>query len=159
MSMTNANPLVAPAGSVSKMMGTNPIAVAVPAGRYPAYVADFATTPIARGKLAVAEKKGEKVSFGYVQDKDGMPSNDPTILKSGGSMVTLGGDLEHGSHKGYCMSTIVDIFHASSRVLILALFVHLLWPICRFSMRRWAKAPAISSVPCASMPGNLNKLF
>ncbi len=110
MSMTNANPLVAPAGSVSKMMGTNPIAVAVPAGRYPAYVADFATTPIARGKLAVAEKKGEKVSYGYVQDKDGLPSDDPSILKVGGSMVTLGGDLEHGSHKGYCMSTIVDIF-------------------------------------------------
>ncbi len=110
MSMTNANPLVAPAGSVSKMMGTNPIAVAVPANKYPAYVADFATTPIARGKLAVAEKKGEKVSMGYVQDKYGNPSNDPAILKEGGSMLTLGGDIEHGSHKGYCMSTIVDIF-------------------------------------------------
>ncbi len=110
MSMTNANPLVAPTGSVSRMMGTNPIAVAVPAGKYPAYVADFATTPIARGKLAVAEKKGEMVASGYVQDKDGNPSIDPAILKQGGSMVTLGGDYEHGSHKGYCMSTIVDIF-------------------------------------------------
>ena len=110
MSMTNANPLVAPAGSVSKMMGTNPIAVAVPAGKQPAYVADFATTPIARGKLAVAEKKGEMVSEGYVQDKNGKPSTDPAILKEGGSMVTLGGDILHGSHKGYCMSTIVDIF-------------------------------------------------
>jgi L-2-hydroxycarboxylate dehydrogenase (NAD+) len=108
--MTNANPLVAPAGSVSKMMGTNPIAVAVPAGKNRPYVADFATTPIARGKLAVAEKKGEQVAMGYVQDKDGNPSTDPKILKQGGSMVTLGGDLEHGSHKGYCMSTIVDIF-------------------------------------------------
>lgn len=110
MSMTNANPLVAPTGSVSRMMGTNPIAVAVPAGKYPPYVADFATTPIARGKLAVAEKKEEMVVSGYVQDKDGNPSNDPAILKAGGSMLTLGGDLEHGSHKGYCLSTIVDIF-------------------------------------------------
>jgi LDH2 family malate/lactate/ureidoglycolate dehydrogenase len=110
MSMTNANPLVAPTGSVSRMMGTNPIAVAVPAGKHPPYVADFATTPIARGKLAVAEKKGEKVLSGYVQDKEGNPSNDPAILKEGGSMLTLGGDLEHGSHKGYCLSTIVDIF-------------------------------------------------
>ncbi len=110
MSMTVANPLVASAGSVTKMLGTNPIAVAVPAGKYPPYVADFATTPIARGKLAVAEKKGEQVALGYVQDKDGKPTTDPTILKQGGSMVTLGGDLEHGSHKGFCMSTIVDIF-------------------------------------------------
>ena len=112
MSMTNANPLVAPTFSVSRLLGTNPIAVAIPAGKQPAFIADFATTPIARGKLAVAEKKGEKTLLGYVQDKNGNPTNDPTILKEGGSMLTLGGDYEHGSHKGYCLSAIVDIFSA-----------------------------------------------
>ncbi|MCX6300818.1 MAG: Ldh family oxidoreductase, partial [Bacteroidia bacterium] len=56
--LTNANPLVAPTFSISRMMGTNPIAVAIPAHKQPPFVADFATTPIARGKLAVAEKKG-----------------------------------------------------------------------------------------------------
>lgn len=110
--LTNANPLVAPTFSISRMMGTNPIAVAIPSMKQPPLVADFATTPIARGKLAVAEKKGEKVAFGFVQDKFGNPSDDPTILKSGGSMLTLGGDRVHGSHKGYCLSAIVDIFSA-----------------------------------------------
>jgi LDH2 family malate/lactate/ureidoglycolate dehydrogenase len=110
--LTNANPLVAPTLSISRMMGTNPIAVAVPALHQPPFVADFATTPIARGKLAVAEKKGEKVPYGFVQDKTGKPSDDPAILKAGGSMVTLGGDRLHGSHKGYCLSAIVDIFSA-----------------------------------------------
>jgi L-2-hydroxycarboxylate dehydrogenase (NAD+) len=110
--LTNANPLVAPTFSVSRMMGTNPIAVAIPAMNQPPFVADFATTPIARGKLAVAEKKGEKVALGFVQDKNGNPTDDPTILKSGGSMLTLGGDRVHGSHKGYCLSAIVDIFSA-----------------------------------------------
>jgi L-2-hydroxycarboxylate dehydrogenase (NAD+) len=110
--LTNANPLVAPTFSISRMMGTNPIAVAIPAMKQPPFVADFATTPIARGKLAVAEKKGEKVPFGFVQDRTGMPSDDPAILKSGGSMLTLGGDRVHGSHKGYCLSAIVDIFSA-----------------------------------------------
>jgi LDH2 family malate/lactate/ureidoglycolate dehydrogenase len=110
--LTNANPLVAPTFSISRMMGTNPIAVAIPAMKQPPFVADFATTPVARGKLAVAEKKGEKVPFGFVQDKSGLPSDDPTILKSGGSMLTLGGDRIHGSHKGYCLSAIVDIFSA-----------------------------------------------
>jgi len=110
--MTNANPLVAPTFSVSRLLGTNPIAVAIPAGNQPDFVADFSTTPIARGKLAVAEKKGQKVPLGYVQDKNGNPSDDPAILKEGGSMVTLGGDYEHGSHKGYCMASIVDIFSA-----------------------------------------------
>src|SRR5512133_1000146 len=112
MSMTNANPLVAPTLSVTPMLGTNPIAVAIPAGKQPPFVADFATTPIARGKLAVAEKKGEKVPFGFVQDKTGTPSDDPAILKEGGSMLTLGGDYVHGSHKGFCLSSIVDIFSA-----------------------------------------------
>jgi len=110
--LTNANPLVAPTNSISRMMGTNPIAVAIPAKNNPPFVADFATTPIARGKLAVSEKKGELVPYGFVQDKTGKPSNRPDILKEGGSMVTLGGDLEHGSHKGYCLSAIVDIFSA-----------------------------------------------
>jgi LDH2 family malate/lactate/ureidoglycolate dehydrogenase len=110
--LTNANPLVAPTFSISRMMGTNPIAVAIPAMKQPPLVADFATTPIARGKLAVAEKLGEKVPFGFVQDKYGKPSDDPTILKSGGSMLTLGGDRLHGSHKGYCLSALVDIFSA-----------------------------------------------
>lgn len=108
--MTIANPVVAPTWSVTPMLGTNPIAVAIPAKSYPPFVADFSTTPIARGKLAVAGKKGEKVPFGYVQDKDGIPSDNPDILKEGGSMLTLGGDFEHGGHKGYCMSAIVDIF-------------------------------------------------
>jgi LDH2 family malate/lactate/ureidoglycolate dehydrogenase len=108
--LTNANPLVAPTFSISRMLGTNPIAVAIPAKKQPPFVADFATTPIARGKLAVAEKKGERVPFGYVQDNSGNPSDDPAILKSGGSMLTLGGDRIHGSHKGYCLSAIVDIF-------------------------------------------------
>jgi LDH2 family malate/lactate/ureidoglycolate dehydrogenase len=112
ISLTNANPLVAPTFSVSRMMGTNPIAVAIPALKQPPFVADFATTPIARGKLAVAEKKGEKVPYGFVQDKRGLPSDDPAILKEGGSMLTLGGDRIHGSHKGYCLSAIVDIFSA-----------------------------------------------
>jgi len=112
ITMTNANPLVAPTLSVSPLLGTNPIAVAIPAKKYPPFVADFATTPIARGKLAVAEKQGKKVSLGYVQDKNGNPSDAPAILKQGGSMLTLGGDYEHGSHKGYCMSAVVDIFSA-----------------------------------------------
>jgi L-2-hydroxycarboxylate dehydrogenase (NAD+) len=112
LSMTNANPQVAPTFSVSPMLGTNPIAVAIPAGMQPPFVADFATTPIARGKLVVAEKKGEKVPYGFVQDKLGNPSDDPAILKAGGSMLTLGGDYVHGSHKGFCLSAIVDIFSA-----------------------------------------------
>jgi LDH2 family malate/lactate/ureidoglycolate dehydrogenase len=112
ISMTIANPLVAPTGSVTPMLGTNPIGVAIPAGKHPPFVADFSTTPIARGKLAVMAKQGKQVPVGWVQDADGVPSTDPNILEKGGSLVPLGGTLEHGSHKGYALSAIVDIFSA-----------------------------------------------
>ena len=112
ISLTIANPLVAPTGSIEPMLGTNPISVSVPAGKYPPFVSDFSTTPIARGKLAIAAKKGEKVPLGWVQDADGMPSDDPDVITRGGSMVTLGGTIQHGSHKGYALSAIVDILSA-----------------------------------------------
>lgn len=112
IAMTNANPLVAPTFSVSRLLGTNPLAVAIPAASQPPFVADFATTPIARGKLAIMGKKGEKAPLGYVQDKTGAPSTDPDILMQGGAIVPLGGDYEHGSHKGYCMGALIDIFSA-----------------------------------------------
>ncbi|MCX6722734.1 MAG: Ldh family oxidoreductase, partial [Candidatus Staskawiczbacteria bacterium] len=112
ITMTNANPLVAPTFSLDKLLGTNPVAVAIPAGKYPPFVADFATTPIARGKLDVMHKKGLNAPLGYVQDSLGMPSTNPNILTEGGAILPLGGDYEHGSHKGYCMGAIVDIFSA-----------------------------------------------
>lgn len=110
VSTTNANPLVAPTFSLSRLLGTNPIAVAIPSGKYPHFVADFATTPIARGKLALMEKKGLKAPTGFIQDENGMPSTDPSVLKRGGAILPLGSDYEHGSHKGYCMGALADIF-------------------------------------------------
>ena len=112
IAMTNANPLVSPTFSVERLLGTNPISVAVPAGKENPFVADFSTTPIARGKLAVMDKKGEEAPQGYVQDQEGKSSTDPNILSDGGAILPLGGDRIHGSHKGYCLGAIVDIFSA-----------------------------------------------
>lgn len=110
ISMTHANPLIAPTFSISRMLGTNPIAVAIPSKNQPPFVADFATTPVARGKLAIKEKLGQEIDFGLVQDSEGNPSNDPAIITKGGAILPLGSDYEHGSHKGYCMTAIVDLF-------------------------------------------------
>jgi LDH2 family malate/lactate/ureidoglycolate dehydrogenase len=112
ITMTNASPLVAPTFSAEGMLGTNPIAVAIPAKTQPPFVADFATTPINRGKFTIAAKKGEQLGWGFAQDQNGTISTDPTILEKGGSMLPLGGDREHGSHKGYCLGALVDIFSA-----------------------------------------------
>lgn len=112
MAMTNASPLVAPTFSVDRMLGTNPICVAVPAGEEPAFVADLATTTAANGKLEILQRKNQKAPIGWVQDKNGNPSTDPHELKNGGALLPLGGDKEHGSHKGYALGAVVDIFSA-----------------------------------------------
>ena len=109
---TNASPLVAPTFSAVPMLGTNPLAVAIPAGQHPPFVADFATTPVTRGKFTIAARKGERIAFGYAQDAEGNPTDDPTAIEHGGSMLPLGGDREHGSHKGYCLGAMVDILAA-----------------------------------------------
>lgn len=112
MAMTNASPLVAPTFSIDRMLGTNPICVASPAGKEPAFVADLATTTAANGKLEILQRKNLNTPSGWVQDKDGNPSHDPHELKKGGALLPLGGDKEHGSHKGYALGAIVDIFSA-----------------------------------------------
>ena len=110
LAMTNASPLVAPTFSIDKMLGTNPICVAVPAGEEPPFVADMATTTAANGKLEILQRKNQPTPVGWVQDTNGEPSTDANILKKGGALLPLGGDREHGSHKGYALGAIVDIF-------------------------------------------------
>jgi LDH2 family malate/lactate/ureidoglycolate dehydrogenase len=108
--MTNASPLVAPTFSLEKLLGTNPICVAVPAGEEPSFVADFATTTAANGKLEILQRKNGVAPVGWIQNKNGKSSTDPHELKVGGALLPLGGDREHGSHKGYALGAIVDIF-------------------------------------------------
>lgn len=112
IAMTNASALVAPTFSTEKMLGTNPIAVAIPAGEQPPFVADFATTTAANGKLEILQRKEEDTPTGWVQDAAGNASMDANILKKGGSLLPLGSDREHSSHKGYALGSIVDIFSA-----------------------------------------------
>lgn len=112
IAMTNASPLVAPTFSVERLLGTNPICVAVPAGEEPAFVADLATTTAANGKLEILQRKGLETPTGWVQDKEGNPTLDSHTLKTGGALLPLGGDREHGSHKGYALGAVVDIFSA-----------------------------------------------
>jgi len=110
--MTNASPLVSPTFSLDRLLGTNPIAVAVPADKQPPFVADFATTTAANGKLEILQRVGKEAPEGWIQDAKGEVSTNPHELKDGGALLPLGGDRDHGSHKGYCLGAVVDIFSA-----------------------------------------------
>jgi len=112
IAMTNASPLVAPTHSVERLLGTNPICVAIPAGTQPPFVADFATTTAANGKLEILQRKNQQAPIGWIQTKEGEPSTNPHELKDGGALIPLGSDRDHGSHKGFCLGAWVDIFSA-----------------------------------------------
>lgn len=112
ISMTNASPLVAPTYANERLLGTNPMCYAFPAGKNPPVVVDMATAAAANGKLEIAQRANSAIPDGWVQDKDGNQSFNPNELKAGGSLLPLGSDKDHGSHKGYGLGATVDILSA-----------------------------------------------
>lgn len=108
-SFTNASPLVAPAGGIEPMLGTNPVCCAIPAGEEQAVIIDMATTTVSNGKLEIAHRKNETLPLGWVQTVDGLPSQDPLELKQGGTLLPLGSELHTSSYKGFALGSLVDI--------------------------------------------------
>ncbi len=82
MAMTNASPLVAPTYSVERLLGTNPICIAIPADRQPPFIADFATTTAANGKLEILQRNNKEAPLGWIQDKKGKPSTNSDELST-----------------------------------------------------------------------------
>lgn len=116
ISCTNTNAIMVPTYGRMAMLGTNPIAVAVPAEPYDFFF-DASTTVVTRGKLEVYNKKGEALHDGWALDKDGKPSNDAADVldniaaHNGGGIMPLGGSTEDtGSHKGYGYAMLCEIF-------------------------------------------------
>jgi len=110
--MTNASPLVAPTFTTERLLGTNPMCYAFPSGKYDPVVVDMATSAAANGKLEIAQRAGKPIPEGWVQTNAGADTTDAHALKTGGSLLTLGSDREHGSHKGFGLSATVDILSA-----------------------------------------------
>lgn len=107
--MTNSTKLVTPLWGAERMLGTNPIAIAFPAMEEPDVVIDLATSAVAYGKIEIARRKNESVPNGWIADEHGRPANDPMQMINGGALLPLGSDREHGGHKGYALSAMVDI--------------------------------------------------
>ncbi|WP_216696740.1 Ldh family oxidoreductase [Anaerostipes faecalis] len=116
MSFTNSEAIMVPTFARKAMLGSNPIAIAMPADPYPFFF-DASTTVVTRGKLEMYRKAEKPLPDGWALDKDGNPSNDaPDVLgnilsKAGGGIMPLGGSEElTGSHKGYGYGMICEIF-------------------------------------------------
>ncbi len=109
MTMTNASPLVAPTRSRKRLLGTNPIAVAAPAGRFGTFVLDMATSAITWGRVLVADRRGEAIEPGVAIDGGGRPSTDPSEVLREGALLPLGGSESTAGYKGYGLALLVDV--------------------------------------------------
>ena len=109
IAVCNSRPWVAPTFGARAMLGTNPIAVAVPAGEELPFVLDLATSVVASGKVLQARGLGKKVPVGWSQDANGVDTDDPITPTDGGWLLPLGGRPETGSYKGYGLGAFVDV--------------------------------------------------
>jgi LDH2 family malate/lactate/ureidoglycolate dehydrogenase len=126
LATTNALPTMAPWGGAERLLGINPLAIAIPAGRELPIVYDAAFSGSAHGKIRVYQQKGSALPEGWALDRQGQPTTDPAAaiegllvpigsFKGAGLAMIMGilssmlsgaaygtelGDMEHGSKPG-----------------------------------------------------------
>ena len=101
-----SNSFMAPWGGFERLLGTNPIAFAVPGLDEPPILFDMATSIAANGKVQMAQARGEPMPVGWVIDKEGNPITDPNKANEG----VL---LPIGDYKGYGLSLMIGLIAAT----------------------------------------------
>jgi LDH2 family malate/lactate/ureidoglycolate dehydrogenase len=91
-----------PWGGLENLLGTNPIAIAIPAGEEPPIVLDMAPTVAAFGKVRLKAQRGEEMPVGWMIDRAGKPLTDPKRADDG-LLVPI------GEYKGYGLSLIIGL--------------------------------------------------
>lgn len=100
--MSNAPSTMAPWGGIEPFFGTNPYAFGIPAGKNGPVIMDMATSVVARGKIILAEQKGEEIPLGWAIDSKGQPTTNAKEALEG-SVLPFGGP------KGYGISLMIDV--------------------------------------------------
>jgi LDH2 family malate/lactate/ureidoglycolate dehydrogenase len=103
VALTNTIPLMPPVGGAGKVVGNNPIAYAIPAGRHRPVVLDIATSVVAAGKIQRARGRGDRIPQGWGVDRHGAPTDRPEEVMDGGMLLPV------GSHKGFGLAMVFDL--------------------------------------------------
>jgi LDH2 family malate/lactate/ureidoglycolate dehydrogenase len=109
IAMTNTASFAVPTFGREALLGTNPVAIAIPGAGGDAFVLDMATTTVAFGKIETARRLGKPLEPGWAVDAQGDPTTDPAQAMKG-ALLPLGGyGTASGGHKGYGLSVLVDL--------------------------------------------------
>lgn len=103
IAITNTLPLMPPVGGAAAVVGNNPIAYAIPAGRHKPVVLDIATSVVARGKVQRAQGRGDRIPLDWGVNRQGHPTDRPEEIMDGGMLLPIGG------HKGFGLAVIFDL--------------------------------------------------
>lgn len=98
----NSPAQMAPFNGVEKLLGTNPLAIGIPANSEEPYILDMATSAVAKSKINQALYAGEKIPLGWATDMNGNPTDDPKAAVAGLILPMAG-------PKGYGLSMAIDI--------------------------------------------------
>ena len=102
IAMCNTRAVMPAPGGAEPLVGTNPLAIAVPTERGPAIVLDMATTEGSVGKLRIADKAGKAIPPTWAVDADGAPTTDPAMALKGMLLPAAG-------PKGFGLALVIDL--------------------------------------------------
>ncbi len=103
MAMCNADPNMVVPGARGKVLGTNPIAYAIPAGKNKPVFFDIATSAAAANKVIRAKLLGQPIPEGWLVNADGEPTTDPSGFPETGALMPM------ANHKGYGFALLVEV--------------------------------------------------
>jgi ureidoglycolate dehydrogenase (NAD+) len=103
LSTCNVDPCMTVPGARGKVLGTNPIAYAVPAGEEKPVWLDIATSTVAATKVFAAKAIGKTIPDNWLVDDDGVPTTDPRGYPERGALLPMAG------HKGYGLAVLVEV--------------------------------------------------
>ena len=116
LAFTNTPAAGVPTNGRRRMLGTNPIAVAIPEADGRVFLLDMATTTVAHGKIEVYDRRDKPMPHGWVLDENGRDTSDATSFEKAyystnyGGHLYLGGEGEElGGHKGYGLGLLVEL--------------------------------------------------
>lgn len=106
VALTTSEALVHPWGGTRAMVGTNPLAVAVPVPGEEPVVLDMATGQVSRGKVLDHAARGLPLAPGDAVDADGVPTTDA-------SAAVDGAISPFGGAKGYALGLVIEVLVAT----------------------------------------------
>jgi len=103
LALSNVDANMTIPGARGKVIGNNPMAYAVPAGKNPPVFLDIAMSQVASLKVIQARKEGKSVPDNWIIDENGLPTTDPSRYPEVGAMQPM------AAHKGYGLALMVEI--------------------------------------------------